>query len=203
MCFADSRLWCWDATTQAASEDAPSQHRGRRRVLSFSFKVGLHQGRVALPCTSLRGVRAPNTSSPLRTVRPEYSVSIIQFFHPFRVLHSRGKNHRRFPVHQWKTFLMLLDLSGARHLRVLSMKPFHIFLRVPHSSRWLPSILLLRAAFLFYKIPKLFHRFIPSSIPSRVGNDITLDYSFYLHRCHDRPPTMILSSGLYPCPRGS
>jgi len=29
-------------------------------VLSFSFKVGVRQGRVTLPCKSLRGVRAPN-----------------------------------------------------------------------------------------------------------------------------------------------
>jgi len=29
-------------------------------VLSFSFEVGMCQGRVTLPCKSLRGVRAPN-----------------------------------------------------------------------------------------------------------------------------------------------
>ena len=28
MCSADSGLWCWDATTQAASHDGPSQRRG-------------------------------------------------------------------------------------------------------------------------------------------------------------------------------
>jgi len=82
MCSVDSGLWCWDATTQAASDDAPSQRRGWRRVLSFSFEVGMRQGRVTLPCKSLRGVRAPKTSSPLRSVGPEYSMSIIQFiFH--------------------------------------------------------------------------------------------------------------------------
>jgi len=82
MCSIDSGLWCWDATTQAASDDAPSQRRGWRAVLSFSFEVGMRQGRVTLPCKSLRGVRAPNTSSPLRSVRPEYSMSIIQsIFH--------------------------------------------------------------------------------------------------------------------------
>jgi len=82
MCSVDSGLWCWDATTQAASDDAPSQRRGWRGVLSFSFEVGMRQGRVTLPCKSLRGIRAPNTSSPPPSLRPEYSMSIIQFiFH--------------------------------------------------------------------------------------------------------------------------
>jgi len=81
-CSVDSGFWCWDATTQAATDDAPSQRRGWRGVLSFSLGVGVRQGRVTLPCKSLRGVRAPNTSSPLRSVRPEYSMSIIQsLFH--------------------------------------------------------------------------------------------------------------------------
>jgi len=61
MCSIVSGLWCWDATTQAASDDAPSQRQGLRGVLSFSFKVGVRQGRVTLPRKSLRGVRAPNT----------------------------------------------------------------------------------------------------------------------------------------------
>jgi len=78
MCSVDSGLSCWDTTTQAASDDAPSQRWGWRGVLSFSFEVGVRQGRVTLPCKSLRGVRAPNTSSPLRSVRPEYSMSIIK-----------------------------------------------------------------------------------------------------------------------------
>jgi len=60
MCSIESGLWCWDATTQAASDDAPSQRRGSRGVLSFSFEVGVRQGRVTFPCKSLRGVRAPN-----------------------------------------------------------------------------------------------------------------------------------------------
>ena len=60
MCPIDRGLWCWDATTQAASDDAPSQRRGWRGVLSFSFEVRVRQGRVTLPCKSLRGVRAPN-----------------------------------------------------------------------------------------------------------------------------------------------
>jgi len=61
MCFVDSGLWCWDATTQAASDDAPSQRRGWRGLLSFSFEVRVRQGRVTLPCKSLQGVRAPNS----------------------------------------------------------------------------------------------------------------------------------------------
>jgi len=60
MYFIDPGLWCWDATTQVASQDAPSQCWGWRGVLSFSFEVRVHQGRVTLPCKSLRGVRAPN-----------------------------------------------------------------------------------------------------------------------------------------------
>jgi len=63
MYSVDSGLWCWDATTQAASDDAPSQRQGWRGVLSFSFEVGVRQGRVTLPCKSLGGVRAPNTDS--------------------------------------------------------------------------------------------------------------------------------------------
>jgi len=56
----DSGLWCWDATTQAACDDAASQRRGWRGVFSFSLEVGVCQGRVTLPCKSLQGVRAPN-----------------------------------------------------------------------------------------------------------------------------------------------
>jgi len=85
MCSIDSGLWYWDATTQAASDDRPSQRRSWRRVLSFSFEVCVRQGRVTLPCKSLRGVRAPNTSSPLRTVRPECSTSIIQSIFLFKL----------------------------------------------------------------------------------------------------------------------
>jgi len=35
MCSIDSGLWCWDATSQAASDDEPSQRPGWTRVLSF------------------------------------------------------------------------------------------------------------------------------------------------------------------------
>jgi len=64
MCSLDGGLWCWDATTQAACDDAASQRLGWRGVLSFSFEVGVRQGRVTLPCKSLRGVRAPNNYPP-------------------------------------------------------------------------------------------------------------------------------------------
>jgi len=60
MCSIDSGLWCWDATTQVASDDSPSQRRGWRGVLSFSFEVRVRQGRVTLLGKSLRGVRAAN-----------------------------------------------------------------------------------------------------------------------------------------------
>jgi len=89
MCSIDSRHGCWDATSQAGSDDTPSQRRGCRGVLYFSLEVRMRQGRVTLPCKSLRGVGAPNTSSPLRRVRPEYSMSIIQsIFH--LLLHKVG-----------------------------------------------------------------------------------------------------------------
>jgi len=180
MCSIDSSLCCGDATTQAASDDAPSQRQGWRGLLSFSFEVRSCQGRVTLSYKSLRGVRALNTISPLRSVCPEYSMSIIQSFHLFRALHSRVKNHRRLLVHRWKTFLMSLDLSRSRHHWVLSMKPFYLFLCVVPTFGWFPSICVLWAAFPFDKIPKLFHRFLPSSNLSRIGNDLTLDDPFYL-----------------------
>jgi len=75
---------------------------------------------------------------------------------------------------------MLLDLFRALHLRVLSMKAFHLFLRVLHTFWWFPSIIVLRPAFPFSKVLNLFHRFIPSSNLSRVGDNLTLDYHFYL-----------------------
>jgi len=83
-------------------------------------------------------------------------------------------------VHRWNTFLMLLDLSQARPLRVFSMKPFYRFLRVLHTFSWFPRIFILHTAFLFPKIPKLFHHFIPSSNLSRVGNNVALDHPFHL-----------------------
>ena len=61
MCSIDSGLWCWDATTQAASDHTLSQHRGWKWVLSFSFEGRACQGRVTLASNSFRGVRAPNT----------------------------------------------------------------------------------------------------------------------------------------------
>jgi len=60
MCSIDSGLWCWDLTTLAGTGDAPSQRRGSKGVLYFSFQVRVCQGRVTLPCKSFPGVRAPN-----------------------------------------------------------------------------------------------------------------------------------------------
>jgi len=176
----DSGLWCWDATTHAVSDDAPSQRRGKRGVLSFSLEVGVRQGSVSLPCKSLRGVSAPNTSSPLGSVRPEYAMFIIQFFHLFRALHIRGKNHRWLLVRRWKTFPMSLDICQARHLRAFSKKSFHLLRRVLHTVVGFPSIFIFRAAFPFHRILKLSHRFIPSSHLSRIENDLTHDDLFHL-----------------------
>jgi len=75
MCSLGSGPWCWDTTTQAASDDAPSQPRGWRGVLSFSFEVRVRQGRVTLPSKSLQGVRAPNRLPGLSRTIP---------FDPFR-----------------------------------------------------------------------------------------------------------------------
>jgi len=92
----DSGLWCWDATTQAASDDAPFQRRGWRGVLSFSFEVGMRQRRVTLPCKSLQGVRAPNSLHPsfpsLSTYRAPDSSRAI----------TRGLSSVYLPLH-WKT----------------------------------------------------------------------------------------------------
>jgi len=44
----------------------------------FSFKVCACQHRVTLPCKSSLGVRAPNMSSPFRSVHPEYSIFFTQ-----------------------------------------------------------------------------------------------------------------------------
>jgi len=70
----DSGLCCRDAITQAASDDTPSQRRGWRGVLSFSFKVRVRQGRVTLPWKSFRGVRAPNTGCGLKYVGSECEI---------------------------------------------------------------------------------------------------------------------------------
>jgi len=99
MCSVDSGPWCWDATTQVASDYAPSQRLGWKGVLSFSFEVGVRQGRVTLPWKSLRGVRAPNTRSPLRSLRHEYSMAYYTIYLPSRAPHSKGKNHQRLLVH--------------------------------------------------------------------------------------------------------
>jgi len=179
MCAIDNGLWCWDATTQAASDDPPSQHRGWRGVLSFSFEVHACQGRVTLSCKSLReSVRL--RQAPLFEVFVPNTLCLLYNLSSVSSATSQGQNHPCFLVHQWKTCLLLLDHSWARHLRTLSMKPFYLFLRVVHTFGWFPSLFILCTAFLFHKIPKLYHPFISASQLSRVANLLTLDDPFYL-----------------------
>jgi len=53
-CSDDSDSWCWDSTTQAASDDAPSKHRGWRGLLSVSSEVRACHGRATMPGKSSR-----------------------------------------------------------------------------------------------------------------------------------------------------
>jgi len=138
-----------------------------------------HEGRVTLPGKSLRGFRALKTSSPLRSIRAEYSLSIIQSNFLLK-LHIVEVKPLPFACPLVENISMLLHLSWAWHLRVSFMKPLHLFLWVVHTLGWFPSILMLHAAFPVYKVPKLFHRFIPSSNLSLVRNDITFEDPFYL-----------------------
>jgi len=146
----------------------------------------MRQGRVTLPCKSLRGVRAPN-----RSVRREYTMFYYTIYVLSQPPHSSGKNHRPLLVHPWKTFVMLHDLSWARPLRNLSLEPVHLFLRVLHTFGCGPSILILYAAFPCHKISKPFHWLIPPSNLLHVRNDLILDDPFYLS--HSNSPSM--SSG--------
>ena len=117
----------------------------------------------------------PNTSSPLQSFVPNTSSFIIHFFILFEARHSRGKNLRPLLVHRRKTFLISLNLIRSRHVRVFSMKTFHLFLRVFHTFGWLPGIFIFCASFPFHEVPKLFYHFIPSPNLSRVRDDFTLD----------------------------
>jgi len=49
MCSIHIGLWCWDAPTEVAHDDAPSQRWGWRGVFSFCFEVGVRQGSVTFP----------------------------------------------------------------------------------------------------------------------------------------------------------
>jgi len=75
----DSGLWCQDARTPLSGGASLFQRQGQRAALSIFFKVHARQGRVTLHPTGLHEVRAPNTCSPLRSVRSAYSMSIKQF----------------------------------------------------------------------------------------------------------------------------
>jgi len=92
MCSVDSGLRCWEAITQAASEDAPSQRRGWRGVLSFSFEVGARQGRGTLPCESLPGVRAPNTINLKEGAEPPWGPIYQMSAHQLNELDKYLKN---------------------------------------------------------------------------------------------------------------
>jgi len=176
----DSALWCWDAATQGACDDSPSQCQDWRGVLSCSVEDRACQGMVTLPRKSLRGVRALRRA-PLFEVLVANTLRFIILSMFCRNLHKVGvKTTGSLLVHPWKTFVMLLDLSWARHIRILSLEPFPLFLRVLHTFRWRPSILILYAEFPCHKISKLFHRLIPPSNLSHVRNDLILDDPFYL-----------------------
>jgi len=87
LCHNDNGLWCWDATTQAAIDDAPCQRRSWRGVSSFFFKVRAHQGRVTLSQKSLRGVRTPT--------RQFFNLSELKYFqYALNYVHagSEGRN---------------------------------------------------------------------------------------------------------------
>ena len=74
-------------------------------MFSLFVEISAHQRRGTRLAESLRGVRGPNTGTPLRSLRPEYSMSIIQSHFGF-MLHIVGvKNQRRLLVHRWKTVL--------------------------------------------------------------------------------------------------
>jgi len=105
MCSIDSGLWCWDATTQAASDDAPSQRRGWRGVLSFSFEVRVRQGRVTFPYKSLREVRAPNTTTRTRRSDPISHRTSLRTYqvHDFRL--------SSLPPFQWLTSSWMMSQS--------------------------------------------------------------------------------------------
>ena len=60
---------------------------------------------------------------------------------------------------------MLLDLSLARHLLVIPINPFHVFLRILQAFGSLLSILILRAAFLISKKTVYCRRIGPVSAP--------------------------------------
>jgi len=162
MCSIDCGLWCWDATNQAACHDAPSQRRGWRGVLSFSLEVGVRQGRVTLPCKALRGESVGLTRTPHFEVFVRILYVYYTIYLPSRGPHSKGKNHQCLHLHRWKTFLMLLNPSRARHLWAFLMKPLHLFLRVHHTFGWLTSIRILPRSLSTLQNPYLFQRFITS-----------------------------------------
>jgi len=75
---------------------------------------------------------------------------------------------------------MLRDITRPRHIRVFSMKHFHLLLSVLHTFVGFPSILILHAAFRFHNQWELSHWFIPASDLWRIRDDLTFDDPFYL-----------------------
>jgi len=78
----------------------------------FSFEVGMRQGRVTLPCESLRGVRAPNTTNmstveiisirthwPVLAISIQATQSIDKLFIYTKVLNWTTYSHnKKYPV---------------------------------------------------------------------------------------------------------
>jgi len=146
-------------------------------VLFFSFEVHGCQGSVTLPSKSLQGVHAPNTSSPLRSVRPEYSRSIIQY--NFRLkLHTVGvKTIGVCLLTAGKPIYVTRPLVGPAFPGFLyeTIPPLPAqssYLRVVPKDSHPPHSLS------FHKIPKRFYRFIPSSNLSCRRNNRAFNNSF-------------------------
>jgi len=94
-----------------ASDDAPSQRRGWRGVLSFRFEVRVRQGRVTLPCKSFRAVRAPNSKQnrqlPLNVLhRPaqgeDDSMHGIQFDEDYRFEDTPEKRRLNYLIKDYR-----------------------------------------------------------------------------------------------------
>jgi len=151
MCSIDSGLWCWDATTLAASDDAPSQRRGWMGVLSFSFEVRVHQGRVTLPCKSLRGVPAPNRTI-LRTPLKPSSCSLYKLSLPAlpSSLHNPFPNHNHIvdpPAHPNRTPTAQHNLSPVRRITSVSSAHLRLAISVSLANNLFTAITIRRTPF--------------------------------------------------------
>jgi len=119
--FIDSGLWCWDTTTQVASDHAPSPRRGWWQVLSFSFPVRACQRRVTLPCKSLPGVRAPNNAPDHRVLLARKTGSRLP--HPWLQPRPSSKNRLHLPLNPVPNWLLfLLGPDGLAPLLLISQQ---------------------------------------------------------------------------------